>query len=114
MTRKTSRVITGADHKRRKRDEWKAAQYASTAPRVYRSDRERYDAAMRYAEADKSDPFVKMRVLSHMRNGLCGFIHDSKDGFYEAEIVKERRSINLGNGQTLEWEADAYKNRARP
>lgn len=76
--------------------------------------RERFEQARQYADADRSDPFAMMRAVNHMKNGICSFTPDGKDGFYQAEVEYEDREIQRANGSWLRWKAPIYKNRARP
>jgi hypothetical protein len=43
------------------------------------------NAAKRYAAFDKSDPFALARALCHIRQGLCNYTADGKEGWYDAE-----------------------------
>jgi hypothetical protein len=43
------------------------------------------NAAKRYAAFDKSDPFALARALCHIRQGLCKYTLEGKEGWYDAE-----------------------------
>ena len=51
------------------------------------------NGAKRYAAFDKSDSFALARALCHIRQGLCGYTEDGKEGWYDAE---EHPSFDVG------------------
>ncbi len=88
----------------------------------------RIDAAERYIAAEKSDPFVRNRVYSHMAKfnapggylkhnyapqGVCGFRDKGEDAFYSADEVTEERSY-IFNGIKHIYHATIYRNVKRP
>lgn len=66
--------------------------------------------ALRYAAADKSDPFSLRRALSHIYAGICGPTSDGKDGFYDADEVPESAVTITGSP----YMKTAYRNISRP
>lgn len=53
-------------------------------------------AALRYAAADRTDPFSYNRALSHTKAGLCRTVSqegESKDCIYDAEEVRDGDGI---------------------
>jgi hypothetical protein len=70
----------------------------------------RVDAAKRYALADKSDPFAFSRAMSHMKNGVCGFLNNGQDAFYTADPIQVTRTLPDGT----KYAAVEYVNRVRP
>ena len=46
-------------------------------------------AAKRYAAADRSDPFALARALSHTAFGICGYLQDGRDCWYNAVEKRE-------------------------
>ena len=85
------------------------------------SYRDRIDAAERYIASEKSDPFVRDRVYSHMARfnshsntpSVCGFIPNGQDAFYSAEEAQEERSYTV-NGVKHIYHATVYRNVQRP
>jgi hypothetical protein len=71
------------------------------------------DAAKRYADADKSDPFTFARCMTHIRQGLCticeGESNAGCDGHYDAEAGVETHVTADGN----EYLAVVYRNISR-
>ena len=83
----------------------------------YGTQSKRIEAAQRYAEADKSDPFAYGRAMAHMKNGVAGFLGDGRDAFYDADEYEETRTIEkIINGETVpeNFQVKAFKNRVRP
>ncbi len=74
------------------------------------SQREREEAAEMYARAEKSDPFARARIRTHMNNGVCGFTQQGGDAFYSAEEHMEDRMLDNGT----KYQAPVYRNRVRP
>ena len=62
--------------------------------------------AKRYAAFDKSDPFALARALCHIRQGLCGYTEDGREGWYNAE---EHSTFGVGGVVTV-----TYTNVVRP
>ena len=81
------------------------------------------DAAEHYIAADKSDPFTRNRVYSHMRSaltgnrvshGIAGYRQDNgDDAFYSASPETEMRYAVV-DGREIEWPATGYRNIRRP
>ncbi len=71
---------------------------------------ERYAAAVRYAAADKSDPFCLARCYAHMRNKVCGFNQSGQDAFYSADAYSEERVTADGKSYIV----TSYRNIVRP
>lgn len=89
-------------------------------------DRQRMTAAARhYAAADRTDPFVYRRSLTHIANGCAsvsrprserdsGYDLDSGPAFYTAEPQREmRKGIGYG-GEEIEYAVTTYKNVVKP
>ena len=73
------------------------------------------EAAKRYAASEKSDPFAYSRALTHLQSGVATFGNNNgAKGYYDAEMYMEPRAIQMPNGQTLEWQAEVYRNVVRP
>lgn len=75
------------------------------------------EAARRYAEADKSDPFAFARAKTHIRNGIATFNVNDDDARYDAteatETVHLPEGQQFSNGDTS-FERVVYRNRRRP
>jgi len=74
------------------------------------------EAALRYARADRSDPFTKNRVLSHIANGVCTNERSSIDGaplYYDATPTVEHRTVVKANGETIEFPVPSFKSLQR-
>lgn len=80
------------------------------------------DAAERMIQADKSDPFARARIMTHLRNGVG--IHLDNHGVplspaYNAEEYQETRQLpsrTLPNGDVVEgekYQVRAFRNRSR-
>lgn len=94
------------------------------------------EAAERWIHYDKSDPFTRDRVYSHMLNGIATPMratrcqiekynrddhgktitpnHGEDDAYYDAEQYAEERSYNTGHGDTVYYKVPAFKNMVRP
>ncbi len=73
------------------------------------------DAALRYAKADRSDPFARNRVLSHIANGVCTNARSTVDGgplFYDATPTSEKRTY-VKDGQIIEYDVPSFKSLQR-
>ena len=69
------------------------------------------EAAKRYAEANKSDPFAFNRAMTHHKNGISQYaLKDGRSSFYDAEEDHEIRKLPDGT----EYRATVYKNIIRP
>lgn len=66
--------------------------------------------AVRYAAADRSDPFALRRALTHIAHGLCGPLQDGKDGCYDADETAETAITNTG----VTFTKTVHRNIARP
>jgi hypothetical protein len=70
------------------------------------------EAAKRYAEADRTDPFAYARAMAHIRNGIADVDSDGNP-HYDATEVKEQQQlppgITLSNGDTS-FEVTRYRN----
>lgn len=66
--------------------------------------------ALRYAAAEKSDPFAFLRALSHMASGICNPTDEGKDGHYDADEVAEEAVTVTGATYTK----IAHRNISRP
>lgn len=93
-------------------------------------------AAERYIQYDKSDPFTRGRIHSHIVNGIatpmrasrCNIekykyddhgkaitpAHGEQDAYYDVEFVTERREYTNGKGDTAAYNVTSYKNMVRP
>ena len=70
----------------------------------------RIEAAKRYAEADRTDPFTFSRAMTHMANGIAGFTEKGEDAFYSADDYVETRVTAAGS----EYPVVVYRNVVRP
>jgi hypothetical protein len=71
----------------------------------------RIEAAKRYAQADRSDPFAYARAMTHISNGIAAhFTGQGKESFYDADKAQETRKLPDGR----EYQATIYKNVVRP
>lgn len=50
-----------------------------------------------YIASQKSDPFARARVYTHMRNGICGFTDNGQDAFYSATEERGANGITYTN-----------------
>ena len=81
----------------------------------------RIDAAERYIASEKSDPFCRNRVYSHMsrwlsRNnhqGVVSFHENGQDAFYSADEVTEER-FYIASGVKYIYHVTTYRNIQRP
>ena len=75
------------------------------------------EAAKRYADADRSDPFTFARAMTHIRTGIVGFKDRGGEAIYSADEHMETRQLPAGmkfsNGDT-EYQVRAYRNITRP
>ena len=63
-----------------------------------------------YAMANKSDPFAFNRAMTHVSNGIVGYLKDGSEAFYSATPTVEMRE--LPDGQT--YPATVYHDMKRP
>lgn len=61
------------------------------------------DSAMRYIESDRSDPFTRDRVLSHIDNAI-----GARE--YDAECSTEQREYTKSDGEVVKYTVPAYIN----
>ena len=81
-----------------------------------RAREEELARAERYMRSDRSDPFTRDRVMSHIRNGITKtVISDGKtrEGGYDATEGRETRSYER-DGVRVEYEVPSYSNVKRP
>jgi hypothetical protein len=76
------------------------------------------EAAERYIAADRTDPFARMRVYSHLRNGIAtpmrGLNPDAQlESYYDAERYSEKRAYGTSPNQ-VEYTVPAYRSMVRP
>lgn len=93
-------------------------------------------AAERYIAFDKSDPFTRNRIYSHIANGIATPMRASRaknerwnrddhgktivprdgeaDAFYDCEQYAEYHSFTNGNSDVVNYTVPAYKNMIRP
>ena len=93
-------------------------------------------AAERYAQVDRSDPFTRDRILSHIENGIATPMrgtrtriekwnrddhgksitpaNSSEDAFYDCDIRVETHEYDDGNGGTITKNVTTYNNMIRP
>jgi hypothetical protein len=57
----------------------------------------RIEQAEAYIASQKSDPFARNRVYTHMRSGICGFTENGSDAFYSADEVRTEHGIVYTN-----------------
>ena len=72
--------------------------------------------AERYIAADRTDPFTRDRVYSHMANGVASVKRAEKpylDGYYDAERYHESRFYMNGTNK-VEYTVPAYRSMVRP
>lgn len=84
----------------------KATQYNNT-----------HEKALAYAAADRTDPFVYSRIMSHIASGLCDDRQGTADDCrYSAEAYLETRRLppTETNPDGVEYKVTAYKNMRRP
>ena len=78
------------------------------------------ERALRYAEADKSDPFTYSRCMSHLRNGVAGMLLTNNGMVmctYTAERDTEERTLPNGmkfSNDENKYHAVVYRNIKRP
>lgn len=75
--------------------------------------------ALAYAEADRSDPFIFNRIMSHIANGICDDAVSSRELHecrYKADRHRERRLLpNDGRPEhEREYFVDVFTNLQRP
>lgn len=76
--------------------------------------------AVRYAKADKSDPFALRRALSHVREGLCEPFYDEaakklRPGGYDAKPQKVVKSyVHPVTKAVRKYDAVEYVDAKRP
>lgn len=72
------------------------------------------EAAERYIAADKSDPFARARVMTHMRNGVCNTwdaeLHDGPTQY----TADESFEVRINSMTQEDYKAPIYINRRRP
>lgn len=98
-------------------------------------------AAEAYIAYDKSDPFTRMRVMSHLKNGIATPMRatparehkynytDDKSGMkkkpftpenagehatYDAQATTEMRHYTKSDGERVEFSVPTWKNMVRP
>lgn len=84
---------------------------------AFHKNSERIEAVKRYAEADRSDPFAFNRAMTHMKNGVCSFLKNGGEAFYDAEEYYEERFIEKivnGERQHEAYNVKCFKNIKRP
>ena len=90
---------------------------AKLAEQKRRAREEELARAERYIRSDRSDPFTRNRVMSHIRNGITKAIHDlngrTREGGYDATEGRETRSYER-DGVRVEYEVPSYSNVKRP
>lgn len=76
------------------------------------------EGAVRYAEADRSDPFAFHRAVSHIKNGVATmYDQQGRECYYDAErnvVTKSLRGDQLFSDGTFEYKGEEYTNRIRP
>lgn len=76
------------------------------------------EAAHRYADFDKSDPFTMSRIMTHINNGIASITVPhrkfSVGGYYDAKEIKEKRSARRVDGSLLKWEAVVHRHIVKP
>lgn len=80
------------------------------------SRQQRMEAAENYIRADKSDPFVRNRVMSHMNSRVVGFNTKGEDAFYSAETYQEERFLpaSPAHPEGQSYMVTVYRSRIRP
>ena len=89
---------------------------AKLAEQKRRAREEELARAERYIRSDRSDPFTRNRVMSHIRNGITKAVvtdFKSREGGYDATEGREKRSYEH-NGVLVEYEVPIYSNVKRP
>ena len=74
------------------------------------------EAAKRYAEADRTDPFAYSRAMSHLANGVADYALKSGQGaYYDAKEETEMRQIqSVVTGKLESYPVTVYHNIVRP
>jgi len=67
-----------------------------------------YEAARRYAAADKSDPFALVRALSHIRSGLCGPC-EASDMLWCNGLTRKSKMAKIGPPEGSDGHYDARR-----
>lgn len=70
------------------------------------------EAAERYIQSDRSDPFARNRVMSHLKSGLASVDKDGRP-HYDATPMRVLKHLILANGRILEWSVWEYTDVAR-
>ena len=87
------------------------------AARIAEEKRMEREAAERYIKSERSDPFTRDRVYSHIRNGICKPVVDPngsrRPGGYDAQETTEARSYER-DGETVHYEVSAWHSVKRP
>lgn len=75
------------------------------------------EGAVRYAAADRSDPFAYNRAMSHSHNGVASRRANEKDdrhGHYDADRVIVEKTFTNTRGEAETYKAEEYQNRVCP
>ena len=76
--------------------------------------RDMIDAASRFAQADRSDPFAMARAITHMKNGIASPSNDKGQvAYYDAEQIVEHREFTH-DGRTVKYTVPAFIGLVRP
>lgn len=77
-----------------------------------------YEAAEAYIAAEKSDPFARARVYTHIRNGMSGFHWNNAgtlvDARYSAKPQTETVTVTGRDGWPVTFDRVVYTQRTRP
>jgi hypothetical protein len=83
---------------------------------VNAATRREVESAERYIRSERTDPFTRDRVMSHIRNGITRPTNE-KNGFrecvYDATESRETRSYER-DGVLIEYEVPSWTNVKRP
>lgn len=81
-----------------------------------------YEAAERYAAWDRSDPFSRARMETHIRVGVASIDRPRDDrhhieqgrAYYNADSFLDKRRVSGPRGEVMEIPFVNYRNLARP
>jgi hypothetical protein len=81
------------------------------------------EAARRFAQADRSDPFAMRRAMAHIANGVASpsrggnqeyDVAAGTPSYYDAEPSREMRKALGYGGREFEYDVVSFRNIVRP
>ena len=92
-----------------RRGSWRRTVTVSVQEIIAKDRARRISGAVRYAAANKSDPFAYARAMTHVNNGIAGpnVRHERLE--YDAEAMTEMRKLPDG----IEYQAEIFRNVTR-